>query len=176
MVGYILLAGHIIGSFLNGFIYRKGKTTNNQFNPTINKMALNDIVYDSIISIVMVGGYIIFASVLINLLTITNILPLITNLIVKFIPRFKYDTVYAFLCGLLEITNGLILLGKCGSMLATKILLSSILIAFSGMCILLQSFGFLHKTGIKKNTVILQKTTQSIVTAIVTALIIIIVY
>jgi len=174
-IGYVLLIGHIIGSFLNGLLYRGKDTTTNQFKNNITKVSLNDIMYDSIISILLVGGYIIFASVIIRLLELTNILSLFANFICL-IPIFDYNTVYSTLCGLLEITNGLIMLGSTTISLELKIILSSIMIAFSGLCIMLQSSAFLNKIGIKKSTMLVQKVTQSILTGIATAIIVLIIY
>lgn len=174
-VGYVLLIGHIIGSFLNGLLYR-GKTSNVQtLSAPPSKTSLSDSVYDSIVSILLVGGYIVFASVIIELLKISNILPALANLIC-YIPHFDYTAVYSFLCGTLEITNGLILLGSSTISLSIKIILASILIAFSGICIMLQSTAFLNKIGIKKTTMLKQKLTQTIFSLLATMLIVFIAF
>lgn len=174
-VGYILLIGHIIGSFLNGLLYRGKTTPINQFTTSPSNTSINDIMYDSIISILLVGGYIVFASVVIQLLSISNILPIIANLICK-IPCFNYTTVYSFLCGLIEITNGLIGLGLCSVGLPIKIILASITIAFSGICIMLQSTAFLNKIGIKKSTMLFQKLSQALFTGLTTTALVLIIY
>lgn len=173
-IGYILLIGHIIGSLLNGLLYR-GKTSNANILSTTPPKSNTDVMYDSIISILLVGGYIVFASVIIELLNISNILPLLTKFICK-IPCFNYNAVYAFLCGIIEMTNGLILLNSTGIALSTQIILSSILIAFSGISIMLQSTSFLKKIGISSRTMLLQKFTQTIFTAIITSLLVIIIF
>ena len=170
-VGYILLIGHIIGSFINGLIFRGKATSSNQFTPKPTNVNLNEIMYDSINSILLVGGYIVFSSVVIELLKISNILPTFANLICIITP-FDYNIVYSFLCGIIEITNGLIMLGGINFNLNLKIILASIIIAFSGICIMLQSLGFLNKIGIKTHTILIQKITQSIVTAIATFLVV----
>ncbi|MBQ7880373.1 MAG: hypothetical protein IJ358_00830 [Clostridia bacterium] len=174
-IGYILLLGHIIGSFLNGLLYRGKTMPDTQFSPNISKTSLNDIMYDSIISILLVGGYIIFASVVIELLKISNLLPMLTSLICK-IPCFDYNAVYSILCGLIEITNGLIMLGSTTISLPIQIIFASIIIAFSGVCIMLQSTAFLNKIGIKKSTMLLQKFTQAILTGLATTLIVLIAF
>lgn len=174
-VGYILLIGHIIGSFLNGLLYRGKSTPNNQFNVIITKSSLNDIMFDSINSILVVGGYIIFSSVIIELLTISNILPSLSKLICS-ITAFDYNATYSVVCGLIEITNGLIMLGDLNISLNIKIILSSIIIAFSGICIMLQSNAFLDNIGIKKSTMIVQKLTQTIFSLIATTFLVWIIY
>lgn len=174
-VGYVLLIGHIIGSFLNGLLYRGKFTPENQFKPNINKTTLNEIMFDSINSILMVGGYIVFASVIIELMQVSTLMPNFASLICKITP-FEYDAVYSVLCGLIEITNGLILLGGVNISLNIKIILASIIIAFSGICIMLQSNTFLNKIGIKKSTMLKQKITQALFSGLVTFLIVIMVY
>ena len=173
--GYVLLIGHINGSFLNGLLYRGKTTPQNQFKQTITKTTLNEIMFDSINSILLVGGYIIFASVIIKLLDLSSILPTLTNLICNVI-KCDYDLVYSILCGIIEITNGLMMLGSSGVCLSAKILVASGLIAFSGICIMLQSTAFLNKIGINYKTMFLQKITQAILTILATAILIFIVY
>lgn len=174
-IGYILLLGHIVGSLLNGILYRGKAVPINNFGGKVTKTTLNEIMYDSIISILLVGGYIVFASVTIELLQISNILPMLANLICK-IPCFDYATVYSVLCGVIEITNGLILLGCTRISLPIQIILASVIIAFSGICIMLQSTAFLNKIGIKKRTMIVQKLSQALLTGIATSLIVFIIY
>ena len=174
-IGYILLIGHILGSFLNGLLYRGKSTPQNQFKSNITKTSLNDIMYDSIISILLVGGYIVFASVVIKLLDMVGVISLLAN-VCCLIPGVDYSSAYSVLCGVLEITNGLIMLGGSQIGIQAKIVLSSILIAFSGVCIMLQSAAFLDKIGIKKSTMLYQKLTQCLLTGLATALIVLIIY
>ncbi len=173
-VGYILLISHVIGSILNGLLYRGKSSPVVISSAPPNKDIVNDAMYDSIISILLVGGYVIFAFVIIELLKF-QILPFVTS-IICIIPIFEYNTVLSFLCGICEITNGLINLGSTTINLQIKIVLASILIAFSGICIMFQSLAFLNKIGIKKRTMLLQKFTQAIFTGIATVLIVLIVY
>lgn len=175
-VGYILLISHIIGSFLNGIIFTKkhAKLSNNSNNtpPNITPVSLNDIMYDSIVSILMVGGYIVFASVVISMLHST-ILPYICLGISKII-SISPALISAFLCGILEMTNGILALSLTSVSLKIKVVLSSFLIAFSGVCIIFQSMGFLNKMEIKKSIVIKQKLMQGLLTTAVTILIVLI--
>ncbi|MFQ6724179.1 MAG: hypothetical protein ACLRFE_02465 [Clostridia bacterium] len=168
--GYILLIGHIIGSLSNGLLYRGKPIQNIYTEPRTSKSTLNDIMFDSINSILLVGGYIVFASVVIELLKISNILPGVVNIIGSIVP-VSQDVIYGFLCGVIEITNGLILLNQTTLGLTLKIILSSFIISFSGICIMMQSTAFLNQIGIKKSTLFAQKLTQAILTTLITALI-----
>lgn len=174
-IGYVLLISHILGSFFNGLLYRGHGTHSTQLKSTVTNTSLNDVMYDSIISILLVGGYIVFCSVIIELLTITNIIPSLAHLIAQ-IPCFEYNSVYSFICGIIEITNGLIMLGSCNISVSVQIILASILIAFSGICIMFQSLGFLNKIGIKKSTIVAQKLTQSLISGLIAFLIVLIIY
>lgn len=176
-IGYILLLGHIVGSFLNGLIYRgKISVVAQSCAPPPSKNALSDSMYDSIISILLVGGYIVLAFVIIEILKLTNILPLISTLICKLPLNLDYDIVISFLSGLIEMTNGLISLNATNISLPLQVVLSSILIAFSGVCIMMQSDAFLQKIGIKKRTMLLQKLTQALLTALVSLVIVWIIF
>lgn len=177
-IGYILLISHIMGSFLNGIIFTRKQSTlaNNPSKnliPNTTPASLNDIMYDSIVSILMVGGYIVFASVIISMLQST-ILPYISVAIAKLIPTSP-ALISGFLCGILEMTNGILALSLTSVSLKIKVILSSFLIAFSGVCIILQSVGFLNKMEIKKSLIIKQKLMQGILTVIVTTLIVLII-
>ena len=174
-VGYILLLSHLIGSFLNGLLYRGKNIPENQFKQQLTTSSLNDIMYDSINSILLVGGYIIFSSVVIELLKLSGILVFMANLICK-ITSFNYDVVFATLCGVIEITNGLILLGKTNIDIKVQLILASSIIAFSGICIMLQSCSFLNKTGLKKRIMLKQKLTQALFTGVVALIIVNIFY
>jgi len=170
-IGYILLIGHIIGSFINGMIYRGKSLPTNNFKSNISKSTLNEIMYDSINSILLVGGYIIFSSLIIELLQITSIIPTLSKVICA-VTNFDINVVNSALCGIIEITNGLIMLGETNISVGIKVVLASILISFSGICIMLQSSGFLNQIGIKKSTILIQKVSQSIVTCLITLLLV----
>lgn len=174
-VGYVLLIGHILGSFINGLLYRGKSTIHNDFKPSVSKTSLNEIMFDSINSILIVGGYIVFSSVIIELLSLSNLIPSIASLICKITP-FNYTCVESILCGIIEITNGLIMLGRTSIGLNIKIILSSFIISFSGICIMMQSSAFLNKIGIKLSTMLKQKITQALFTTLITSLIVILIY
>lgn len=175
-IGYILLISHIIGSFLNGLIFTRRRAASPKpvtSTLSVSPTSLNDIMYDSIVSILMVGGYIVFASVVISMLNAT-ILPSIALVISKII-RVDASVVSGFLCGVLEMTNGILALSLTAIPLKIKVILASFLIAFSGVCIMLQSVGFLNKIGIKKSLIVKQKLMQGLLTTLVTILMVLIV-
>ena len=174
-VGYVLLLGHIVGSFLNGLLYRGQTIDKINYQPKISKVSINEIMFDSINSILLVGGYIVLASISIQMLHITNILPVISMIICKILP-LNQNLVSGALCGIIEITNGLVILSLVDVSMVVKIVISSFVIAFSGVCIMMQSVSFLERVGLKTRDMILPKITQAIFSVIATFLIVILVY
>lgn len=174
-VGYVLLIGHIIGSFLNGLLYR-GKSSKLLANqPKISQTSINEIMFDSINSIMLVGGYIVLSSIAIQMLKITNILPTISTLVCRVLP-IKQELISAITCGIIEITNGLVILGSINLNIKLKIVVASFIIAFSGICIMMQSVSFLNKVGLKTREMILPKITHATFSLVITYLIVLLTY
>ena len=173
--GYVLLIGHILGSFLNGLLYRGKRAQVVDYRPKISKTSINEIMFDSINSILLVGGYIVLASITIQMLQITNVIPTITKLISKVLPLNQH-LVSSVICGIIEITNGLVMLGVADVSITLKIVIASFIIAFSGICIMMQSVSFLDKIGLKSKEMILPKITQAIFSLVSTYLLVILIY
>ena len=170
--GYVILIGHIIGSFFNGLLYRGKNIQSSIFKPQVTRIGINEIMYDSINAILMVGGYIVLASIVIKMLEITNILAIITGLICNVLP-VDQQVVNGLICGIIEITNGLVIIGSINMSIQAKVLVASFIIAFSGACIMLQSVSFLDKVGLKIKDMILPKITQAILSMFSTYLLLI---
>ena len=167
-VGLIILISNIIASLINGLIYRgkKEKKENNLiYAPQQNTLA--DIVYDSLISILMVGAYIVLSFVIIDVIKEFKILYFITIL---FENLFNNDLnlIEAILTGVIEITRGSIDIYSTNVSLMVKTILTSGIIAFGGISVFLQSLGFLKNLNIKPKTLLLQKFTQGLICLIVT--------
>ena len=74
--GYIILASHIIGSLLNGLLYRNVKTdenyTKNDKNIVKNgNFSLSNSILDSISSILLIGGIMVIAFIIIEIIIIS---------------------------------------------------------------------------------------------------------
>ena len=169
--GLIILISNIIASLLNGLIYR-GKTSKNEtpiktYRPSNN--ILSDSVYDSLISILMVGSYIVLSFLIIDMLNNLKITTFLTNLICSVFNLLnRHDVVYSILNGTLEITRGILDLSKTSAPLISKTIIASTLIGFGGVSIMLQSVGFLSKLKIPVKTMFVQKLTQAMLCLIVT--------
>lgn len=164
--GIIILISNIIASLLNGLIYRGKPSTNNNLvvcSSSNHDSLLADSVYDSLISILMIGSYIVLSFLVIDILTNLHIITLLSNAICCVFNLTKYhDIVQAFLQGQIEITRGILDLSVTSSSIKIKTILSSTLIGFGGFSVLLQSINFLSKVKIPVKTMIIQKATQAL--------------
>lgn len=178
--GVVILISNIIAALINGLIHKdKSNETVDYFNNFYNKkeFSISDIVFDSLTSILMVGGFVILSFLLIDTLISTNILPFISNTIsCVFNNSISANVVQSFLCGIIEITRGAIDLSSTNLNIQALTVLSSGLIGFGGFSILFQSLAFLNKLNIKFKEVLFQKTTQGILSTIIAFLLVIITF
>ena len=169
--GLIILISNIIASLLNGLIYR-GKATKQEAPSQYYKSSsniLSDSVYDSLISILMVGSYIVLSFLIIDMLNNLKITSFLTNVICcVFKTSNSHDIVYSILNGTVEITRGILDLSKTSTPLINKTIIASTLIGFGGVSIMLQSISFLSKLKIPVKIMFVQKLTQALLCLIVT--------
>lgn len=167
--GIVILICHIIGSILNGLIYRKLWRNYDDFylpqKSVINAHpSMSDIVFSSINSVMMVGGYVmiffIIAEIFSSLKIFSPICFLFKSLGIS--PQLSEG----FLCGLLEITKGSKMLSSASSNLCVIVPMCCFLITFGGFSTFMQSNAFLEKTGMKKRVMLIQKTTQALIATV----------
>ena len=119
----------------------------------------------------MVGAYITLSFILIELLTNIGVLNFLTNIICCVL-RIKnsHDIVLSILKGCLEITSGIANLSLTNANLFLKTIISSSLIGFGGISIILQNINFINKLQISVKTIFLQKFTQCVICLITTTI------
>lgn len=169
--GRFLLLIHILSAIAVGLVFRfagKSKPTETRkFIPKIreNKSdnALYDCVFSSVVSIAVVGGFICVFYVLADIAENNNLLfPLCKA--VEFLTG-NPDLSKAFSYGLIECTRGCKMLANCG--LSTySLTFASMLIAFGGVSVLVQSISFLKKAGVKISYFLSAKIVQTLLAAI----------
>lgn len=161
--GIIILLSNIFASLINGLLYR-GKpdiVKDIEFKNRSNHFSLSDCVYDSLISILMVGAYISISFIIIEILKNLEIFNLLTKFICSVFSLHKHqDIVFSVLTGIIEITKGISDLSNTNSSLMVKVVLASGLIGFGGISIMLQSLNFLTNLKISIKTMLKQKFTQ----------------
>ena len=169
--GLIILISNIIASLINGLIYR-GKDNENvefEFNEKTADNLLYDSVYDALISILMVGGFIVISFLIIDVLNNLHITSAISSAVCRVFNLQKSQyVVSSVLEGFIEITRGILDLGKTNASLTIKTIIASGLIGFGGISIMMQSTSFLKRLNISIKTIILQKITQAILCVLIT--------
>lgn len=133
-------------------------------------------MYNTITSIMMVGGFIAISFVVIDIINNLNLLNPFVNLTNYALTPFGLNCGDAIINGILEITRGCLDLSTYN--LNPKILsiMCSGLISFGGFSVHLQSLVFLSDCKIKYRYFLLTKITHAILTMCVCALICLIVF
>lgn len=163
-LGIELLIVHIISAITVGLIFRFWKYSANKSsykkNFNIKKEyvhfcnlgeVLSKSIFSGIKSVVMIGGFIVFFSVILSILSNSKILSLIAFAIncILFTLNIDSSVIIAFVNGLLELTNGLFTLNSISIVSVNeKIYIVSFLLGFGGLSILLQVFSTISKSSI----------------------------
>lgn len=149
-IGFFLLLIHYLSALIIGIIQPKQKTKITKLNTSLEfnlGKELKYSIYNALESIVLVGGYIIFFSMLCTILQ---------NIFVKYNINIY---IKALIYGILEITNG------CKELTTTNRLSLSLIsgiIAFGGLSIHSQSIGYISSTDLSSFKYILSKIFQGI--------------
>lgn len=175
--GYIIFICHIFGAIINGILYkfiRKGIfkerelapkpyiLNNNSSNGNIMSKAIANSLYTS----GFIGGYIILFSVIIALLdritfysNLTNIFEILVSQNISIFPGILLKTS-------LEISNGCRIISTLPLNFDLKLILSSFIIAFSGLSIIGQVASIIGKTKINLKTYIIGKFSHGIISSL----------
>lgn len=169
LLGWMILLSHYLGSIGIGLCFRKygndreSSTTGNLKNPFTalfearkndgRKLGvlLGDAVKNSFHSLLSIGGFIIFFSVLTELFSIIHVFDIFTTLLSPLfsILNASNELIKGFLSGILEITNGVNIISNSNDSLIIKGILTSFIIAWGGFSIHGQTINFISKTDLK---------------------------
>jgi nucleoside recognition membrane protein YjiH len=121
----------------------------------------------------MVGGFVIVFSVIFKILSLFNIISLMSSIL--YIPLSLFgvtkELCYAFISGLFEMTIGCNkIAGVASAPQVLKTVLASFLIGFSGLSILAQCCNFLAKTDINVGLYIFSKFLHGVLSGLFTFL------
>ncbi|MBS4539753.1 sporulation integral membrane protein YlbJ [Clostridium sp. D2Q-11] len=185
--GIIIALSHYLGALTVGLLFRFYKFGYNSnypihkyknmvadsYNNLVSKKNIGSIMSDSVndamSTILVVGGFIIFYSVIIEILDSLNFIHIITNIINNLGISIDGNVIKGFVFGLIEITNGCKILSESinsGSLLV--ITLVSIIIGWSGLSIHSQSLSFFSKTDINNKIYIFSKMIHGLFSGIFT--------
>lgn len=171
-IGYVIIIAHFLGALLNGLIYRKylTKTKTNGIEKlnvnTPNKNILEETMYSSIKSILIVGGYVSLFFMIITVLNHYHILNPINYLICKILPSINPSVVSAITNGVIELTKGCLDLSTLN--LSPKLVAPILtgLVSFGGISIFLQASTFLNSININLKYYFLQKITHTLISVL----------
>lgn len=181
-IGICLLISHLVSCLLVGICFRWWKKNkenpNNDFRLLESKEELTfsnlgDIlgksISNSINSVLIIGGFVVLFSVICSILENTNILILCSKLFapVLFILKIPQSYSNSIFMGIIELTNGLKILSNFSNT-NTSIYISSFLLGFGGLSILLQVLSITSKEAISIKPYIIGKLLQAIFSVILT--------
>ena len=178
-IGLALLFCHFLASLTVGMIFKYYKKDKDELYQNLQKInhtspkisfsnlgeVLGDSIKNSINLILTIGGFIVLFSVIISIFNESQCFDLVGNCLSKF--GISSSITKTILAGFLEVTNGL----KLSSSLQTKslaqnIILSSFILGFGGISVMLQVYSVIAKQKLSIKPYIYGKFLQSIFSVI----------
>ncbi len=188
--GYLLYISHIAACITVGLIFKyykmqKGekvvpatKTTQRikielrrMRNSNINPWTLfGDCIKNSIFTILTVGGFIIFFSVLINIMITSGLIGRTAAMAPEFLSKIGLEskTIDGLLCGIFEITTGANLINLAPADLKIKLCCASLIIGWAGFSVHTQVMSIVSSSDIRVKPYIIGKAIQGIISSIYT--------
>ena len=172
--GILIFVSHIISSLINGLLYRKYKldSTNTPYtvHPTHNNL-LNDSMYNTINSVMLVGGFIAISFVVIDIVNNLKLLYPIEYLLNNVFGLSQHSNLSSSIInGIMEVTRGCVDLSSSSLSPYITSIIACGLISFGGFSVHLQSIVFLQDCKIKYRYFLLTKITHSLLSIGVCAL------
>ena len=182
-IGTILLISHIISCVIVGLIFKNWKKKNEfkidykLFKTEETRLLklsdlgeiLGDAIKNSISTVLTIGGFVVLFSVILSIIETSGILDLVCTGLAQIGINNLFSQ--ALLSGILELTNCVKL--SSGLFLENSnlsILLTSFLLGFGGVSVLLQVYSIIAKEGISIKPYFYGKFLQGIISIFVTAL------
>lgn len=193
MVGAPKLAGlmiipHYLGALSLGLIFRfynkRNQTENgvtkeaevksDLFKAQIKNKSIGSLiaksVKDSMESIIIVGGFVIIYSVIIDILLLSPIFNSFVNVIAQ-ITSINSEIIMGVIAGIIEITKGCEIISKLDIEMIFKIILLNFVIGWGGFSIHSQALSFISSTDINSKIYLLSKALHGLFSAIYTYII-----
>lgn len=189
LIGFLLLLTHILACISVGILFRFWKKnrssnfSNLKININNNKQLVNfsnlgevlgKSITSSISTVVMIGGFVVLFSVILSILKNSNIIELLAHIIFPIFKLFgiqDFNFCTSFISGILELTNGVMSISTipCKN-ISINIILTSFLLGFAGISILLQVYSIIAKSNISIKPYIVGKLLHSLFAALYTFL------
>lgn len=180
-LGFLLLGSHILSSLIIGIAYRF-IMPHKKFNHSINRfygskgskgdMDLGKLLGNSVMKsmevMLLIGGFVIFFSVVIHLLKHWGFIHMSLRTIALLLrpTPINYEGVEAFIYGLVEVTNGIALLTQSHVKIQLLVALISFLVAWSGFSIHAQTASVIKGSGLKMKAYMLAKVWHGVIAGV----------
>lgn len=180
-IGYILLISHIASSLLVGYCFKFWKKNNleinfkemlfNTNNTPIKVQELGEILGNSIkqatSTLLSICGFIVLFSIILSTLQTSGLINIFTNIIHAF--GLSKEISIALITGIIELTNGVNLSSQTFNVFPhLSILLTSFLLGFGGLSVLLQVYSIIYKENISIKPYLLGKILHGLFSIIIT--------
>lgn len=175
-LGIIILISHILGALINGLIYRNHKEKNTEINKKIiekNNLSIGDLMWNTVHSVLIIGGFIALFFVIIEIINYLNIFSPISNLFSK-IFNCDANIFTAIFNGIFEITRGCLDISKLGLSELISGTLCTFIISFGGLATAMQALVFLKKFDMRFSFFIKQKITHAIFASVISFILLLI--
>ena len=130
---------------------------------------LNEIMLDTIISVLMIGGFIALSFTLLEIISNLKIFNFLSNSLCNIFPN-TFKVISAFCSGILELTSGCLKLSMLNINIKILSILLSALVSFGGLSIHLQTNIFLQRSNIKYSYFLLTKITHTILSVLLSTI------
>ena len=175
-LGIIILISHILGALINGLIYRNHKENSTEINKKIiekNNLSIGDLMWNTVHSVLIIGGFIALFFVIIEIINNLNIFSPISNLFSK-IFNCDANIFTAIFNGIFEITRGCLNISKLGLSELVSGTLCTFIISFGGLATTMQALVFLKKFDMRFSFFIKQKITHAIFASVISFILLLI--
>lgn len=186
-IGFLLLFTHLLASLTVGFLFRfwkykaKEKTNLQKYESNkINEITLSNLggiignsITNSINTILLIGGFVVLFSVILNIIKTSNLLNILCNFINPIFNLLNIPTSFSsgFISGIIELTNGLnIICTLPEKKISINIILASFLLGLGGISVLLQVWSVISKTDLSIKPYIIGKILHAFFSAFYTFL------
>lgn len=186
-IGFLLLLTHLLASLTVGFLFRfwkykaKEKTNLQKYESNkINEITLSNLggiignsITNSINTILLIGGFVVLFSVILNIIKTSNLLNILCNFINPIFNLLNIPTSFSsgFISGIIELTNGLnIICTLPEKKISINIILASFLLGLGGISVLLQVWSVISKTDLSIKPYIIGKILHAFFSAFYTFL------
>lgn len=179
-VGYFLLIVHIFSAVTNGIIFKKTYKPSHATKHTVYQNKINshvnllDVIAvsinDAMSTILSIGGFIIFFSVVATILNIMGITLMFTTVFKKILPFLDVYHLEGIFIGSLELTTGIHIIVQNSVNLKLDLVIVSGLLGFGGFSVHGQSISSLTRANLKVKNYLVGKLLHSILAMIYTFL------